>query len=170
MLENVIYIKYRRTGMEYTIDCTGWNREKFIEVFSTLPVSSNTKIVLYMEGTEKEEENSWEKIVGSYLYKLGIPSHLRGYGYLKYGIIRCLSHSEELESVTKILYPGIAKKYNTTTGKVEHGIRHAIQKAWENEKSEEWETVFGKIQMNRNSRPTNSQFIATLSDFILINH
>lgn len=156
--------------MEYTIDCTGWNKEKLIEVFSTLPFHTDTKIVLRMEGIEKEGESAWEKIVGSYLYKLGIPSHLKGYGYLKYGIIRCLCHSEELESVTKILYPGIAKKYNTTTGKVEHGIRHAIQKAWETEKNEEWESIFGKMYMAHNSRPTNSQFIATLSDYIAINH
>ena len=156
--------------MEYTIDCTGWNREKFIEAFLSLPLNTNTKIVLYMGGTQKDEEDSWEKIVGSYLYKLGVPSHLKGYNYLKYGIARCLSHSEELESVTKILYPGIAKKYNTTTGKVEHGIRHAIQKAWETEKNEEWESIFGKAYMNRNSKPTNSQFIATIADFITINH
>lgn len=155
--------------MEYTIDCTGWNREKIIEVFSSIPTNTNTKIVLYMEGNEKEE-SAREKIVGSYLYKLGIPAHFKGYGYLKYGIMRCLSHSEELESITKILYPGIAKKYNTTTGKVEHGIRHAIQKAWETEKNEEWESVFGKMYMSHNSRPTNSRFIATLTDYITINH
>ena len=156
--------------MEYVIDCTGWNREKYIDIFSTLPEHTSAKIVLYMEDSEKQSEKSLEKIVATYLNKLGVPTHLKGYGYLKWGIIRCLSNAEELESVTKILYPGIAKKYNTTAGKVEHGIRHAIHKAWESPKSEEWEIIFGKRYADCNIKPTNSQFIAALYDFISLNH
>lgn len=156
--------------MEYTIDCTGWNKEKFIDIFSELSNNTNAKIVLYIEKNDREQEISWEKIVGNYLNKMGVSPHLKGYAYLKYGVARCIDHAEELESITKSLYPGIAKKYNTTAGRVEHGIRHAIQKAWENEKSDIWENVFGKGYIIRNSKPTNSQFIATLSDFISINN
>mgnify|MGYP003305821032 CR=1 FL=1 len=156
--------------MEYVIDCTGWNKEQVWDIFSTLPEHTDAKIVLYLEGTKNVAENSKEKIVGGYLNKLGIPVHLKGHGYLKYGIVRCLYHSEELESVTKVLYPEIAKKYNTTAGRVEHGIRHAIHQAWENSKSEEWEKVFGKRYMNSNAKPTNSQFIASICDFISLNH
>ena len=154
--------------MEYTIDCTGWNREKIMDVFSQLPDNTNAKIVLYVEKAVREE--SWEKIAAGYLNKMGILPHLKGYGYLKYGVARCIEHTEELESITKSLYPGIAKEYNTTAGKVEHGIRHAIQRAWEGEKNEIWDTVFGRGYLLRNSKPTNSQFIATLSDFISINN
>ncbi len=156
--------------MEYTIDCTGWNREKFMDIFSTLSNNTNAKIVLYMESADRKQENAWEKIVGSYLNKMGISPHLKGYAYLKYGVARCIDHTEELESITKCLYPCIAKKYNTTAGRVEHGIRHAIQKAWESEKNEVWESVFGKGYLLRDSKPTNSQFMATLSDFISINN
>lgn len=154
--------------MEYRIDCTDWSKERLAEFFSELPQKANAKIVLYVEENDKSTEISWEKVVASYLNKLGVPCHLKGYHYLKYGIVRCLCHSEELESVTKILYPDIAKKYNTTSGRVEHGIRHAIQKAWETEKNKEWENVFGKRSVDENFKPTNSQFIAALSDFINI--
>ena len=154
--------------MEYTIDCTGWNREKIMDVFSKVPNHATTKIVLYVEKTN--EEKNWEKTVAEYLNKMGVKPHLKGYGYLKYGVARCIEHMEELESITKILYPGIAKKYNTTAGKVEHGIRHAIQRAWESQKNDIWDTVFGKGYLLRNSKPTNSQFIATLADYILMNN
>lgn len=156
--------------MEYTVDCTGWNREKLMDLLSHIEENANTKIVLYVGKTACEQEKAWEKIVGEYLNKMGILPHLKGYGYLKYGIVRCIEHTEELECVTKILYPEIAKKYNTTSGKVEHGIRHAIYRAWEKEKSEMWETIFGKSCTVRTSKPTNSQFIAALSDYILINN
>jgi len=156
--------------MEYIINCTEWNKEKIMEIFSALPPDTNAKIILYTGKNEREQEKTWEKIVGNYLNKMGISPHLKGYGYLKYGVARCIYHSEELESITKSLYPGIAKKYNTTSGRVEHGIRHAIQKAWNCEKSDVWENIFGKEYMIRNSKPTNSQFIATLSDFIMINN
>lgn len=156
--------------MEYVIDCTEWNKERFIEIFSTLPEQVYTKIVLYTEEEEKRLEKSWEKIVGNYLNELGIPMHLKGYSYLKCGIIRCLYHAEELECITKVLYPGIAGECNTTSGKVEHGIRHAIQKAWESPKSNEWEKVFGKRYAYCKVKPTNSQFIASLYDFIKLNH
>ena len=154
--------------MEYRIDCTGWDREKIMEVFSGLPNHTTAQIVLYVEKTKKED--SLEIIVAGYLNKLGIQPHLKGYGYLKYGVARCVEHIEDLESVTKCLYPGIAKKYHTTAGKVEHGIRHAIQRAWESEKNELWEIVFGRGYLLRSSKPTNSQFIATLTDFILTNN
>ena len=156
--------------MEYVIDCAEWNKERIMEVFSRLPECTYTRIILYTGEEEKISEKPWEKIVGSYLNALGIPMHLKGYGYLKCGIIRCLYHYEELESITKMLYPGIAVDCNTTSGKVEHGIRHAIQKAWEGPKSEEWENVFGRRYAYRNVKPTNSQFIAALYDFIKLNH
>lgn len=156
--------------MEYTVDCTGWNQEKLMDILSKISNNTNAKIVLYFGKSEDKQEKSLENIVGSYLNKMGILPHLKGYGYLKYGIARCIEHTEELECVTKILYPEIARKYDTTSGKVEHGIRHAIQRAWEGEKFEIWENIFGKNYMVRDSKPTNAQFIATLADFIIVNN
>ena len=156
--------------MEYTVDCSTWSQDNFIQIFSLLQKHPNTKLVLYLGEEENREQENWEKTIGKYLNKLGLSPHLKGYGYIKYGVLRCIRHPEELESITKVLYPGIAMEFNTTVGKVEHGIRHTIKKAWETEKSEEWETIFGKKYMERKSKPTNAQFIAALSDFIAINN
>lgn len=153
--------------MEYTVDCSKWNQENIIQMFSILQKHPNAKLILYVEENEDRKQESLEKQVGNCLNKLGISLHLKGYGYIKYGVLRCIEHPEEMESITKILYPNIAKKFNTTPGKVEHGIRHAIKKSWETEKSEAWENIFGKKYMERKSKPTNARFIATLSDLIL---
>ena len=155
--------------MEYKIDCTEWSVERLSEFFSIVGKNAKTKIVLSWEESNTSKDILSEKLVADYLGKLGIPCHLNGYAYLKYSIIRILSYPEELESVTKILYPAIAKRFNTTAGRVEHGIRHAIRKACEMDKTKEWETIFGRNYSIGNSKPTNSQFIATLSDYININ-
>ena len=156
--------------MEYRIDSTNWEQENFLKLFHMLQNHPDTKLVLYLNEPQDKKEEIWEKIVGYYLNILGIAHHLKGYGYLKYGILSCINHPEDLESVTKILYPKIAAVYHTTPGKVEHGIRNAIKKAWEGEKSEEWETIFGKGYLHKNLKPTNARFIASVSDFILINN
>jgi len=129
----------------------------------------NIKIVLSVEipkWPEKETPIAMEKIVGHYLNRLGIPLHLNGYQYIKYGIVRCLKCPEELESVTKILYPNIAKRYHTSAAKVEHGIRHAIAKAWAEKQEEAWESLLGSFGKSGKVKPTNSQFIAAIADYI----
>jgi len=156
--------------MEYRVDCTGWSKEHLLEIFTAFPQSSNTKIVLCWEESNNNAEISKEKLIGNCLNSLGVPCHLKGYGYLKYSILRSLNNPEELESVTKILYPAIAKEFDTTSGRVEHGIRHAIQRACENGKTKEWENIFGKNYSCGNYKPTNSQFIASLSDYISMNY
>ncbi len=168
MTENVMENYIRRRTMEYKIDYTNWEQENFIQLLTMLQNHPQAKLVLYSE--EPQEKDGWEKIVGNYLKILGVAHHLKGYGYLKYGVSSCIEHPEDLESVTKILYPKIAKAYHTTPGKVEHGIRHAIKRAWEGEKNDQWESVFGKGFINRNLKPTNAQFIAALSDYITINN
>lgn len=153
--------------MEQKITYTYWDEGKITELLSILQKNQNIKIIVSVEN-EREENINWEeKIAGCYLNKLGIPVHLRGYGYLKYGIMRCIECPEELESVTKILYPAIAKKYQTSSGKVEHGMRHAITKAWERKEKEEWRKIFGSYKM---TKPTNSQFLAAVTDYIILNN
>lgn len=155
--------------MKYQVDCTGWSKEQLWEIFMTLPQHANVKVVLFWDEDKAAAKISHEKLVGKYLNNLGIPRHLNGYNYLKYSVARCLSHPEELESVTKLLYPAVAKEFQTTSGRVEHGIRHAIQKTCENERTTEWENIFGKNYACCYQKPTNSQFIAALSDFIRLN-
>ncbi len=156
--------------MNYIIECKDWNPEKVAEVLSRIQNVSNLQIVLQLEEENREKNAGWEKKVGEYLNNLGVPRHLIGYGYLKYCVARCICCPQELESVTKLLYPETAKKYNTTSGKVEHGIRHAIKKAWENARTEEWDIVFGTGHWSVKQKPTNSQFIAALSDYIAMDN
>lgn len=170
MTENVVHKYVRRMIMEYKINYKHWEQENFLQLFTILQNHPNTKLVLYLDESQDKREDDLGKIVGNYLNVLGISRHLKGYGYLKYGILSCINHPEAMESITKILYPKIASFHHTTSGKVEHGIRHAIKKAWEGEKSEEWEVIFGKGYLNKNIKPTNAGFIAAVSDYISINN
>lgn len=156
--------------MEQKINCTQWDEGKIAELLTILKSNQNVKIIVSVENESRASLNHEERIVGYYLNKLGVPNHLRGYSYIKYGILRCLSCPEELESVTKILYPNIAKKYQTSSGKVEHGIRHAIAKAWDRKENEEWKTIFGFSEQCTMTKPTNSRFLATITDYIKLNN
>lgn len=96
------------------------------------------------------------------LAALGMPSHLKGYLYLRTALELCRKDPEELDGITKRLYPDVARKYGTSGDKVEHAIRHAIEAAWRRGNSSEWERLFGKQE----KRPTNSEFIARLNDYV----
>lgn len=154
--------------MQQQINCTHWESEKLLELFTMLRQNENITIIFSFD--QKEEEMQTEKLVGTYLHRLGIPFHLQGYNYIKYAITRCIQYPEELECITKILYPNIAGKYQTTSGKVEHSIRHAITKAWEQKEEETWQNIFGYTQRKLCTKPTNSQFIAAIVDFISLNN
>lgn len=156
--------------MEYRIKRKEWDPDEFAQMLSVIQNAANVNIVVQWENTPKEETQSLEKQVGELLNRLGISPHLLGYGYLKSGIVRCFRDPREMESVTKLLYPSIAKDYDTTAGRVEHGIRHAIGKAWEEKRCEAWDYIFGNGQGNVNRRPTNAQFIAAVADYMAINN
>lgn len=103
------------------------------------------------------------------LVKLGMPSHLKGYHYLKTAFKICMKEDHGVESVTKILYPEIAKKHATSPEKVEHAIRHAIESAWKRGDEKMQRTLFGYGQ-NEGRRPTNSAFIAGITDYLQHNN
>ena len=156
--------------MEKQIECIQWDSKNFEDLFQMLKEHPEIKVVLSFENSKKEGKTSWDKMIGGYLNRLGISPHLKGYHYMKYGITLCMKDPEELESVTKILYPNIAKKYHTTAGKVEHGIRHAITKAWEAKREKEWRLLFGISESVEMEKPTNSQFLATISDYLQLHN
>lgn len=115
------------------------------------------------------EEHSIETKVTNILKELGVPAHIRGYEYLRYSIIYGLKHSEALYSVTKMLYPAVAKEFQTTPSKVERAIRHAIEVAWDRGNADVIEQYFGYTINPEKGKPTNSEFIAMLADYIKIN-
>ncbi|MBQ2725565.1 MAG: sporulation transcription factor Spo0A [Clostridia bacterium] len=98
------------------------------------------------------------------IHKIGVPAHIKGYQYLRTAILMAIHDGEIINSVTKILYPSVAKKYDTTTSRVERAIRHAIEVAWDRGDVETLNSYFGYTIQNSRGKPTNSEFIAMIAD------
>lgn len=111
-------------------------------------------------------ERDIEVVISDIMRQIGVPAHIKGYQYLRTAIDLSINDDEMLESVTKLLYPTIAKMYSTTSSRVERAIRHAIEVAWDRGDVEVLSSYFGyTIQSNR-GKPTNSEFIAMITDRI----
>lgn len=102
--------------------------------------------------------------VTTMMHQLGIPAHVKGYQYIRDAILMVIEDVSLLGAVTKELYPAIAKKYNTAPSRVERGIRHAIELAWERGHMETLKRIFGYSMNIERQKPTNSEFIALLAD------
>lgn len=105
-----------------------------------------------------------EMMITDILHQIGVPAHIKGYHYLREAIILSVKNSEIVNSVTKLLYPTVAKNHATTASRVERAIRHAIEVAWDRGDLDILNSYFGyTIQLER-GKPTNSEFIAMISD------
>lgn len=98
------------------------------------------------------------------IHEIGVPAHIKGYLYLREAITMVYNNLELLGSITKILYPDIAKKYNTTSSRVERAIRHAIEVAWSRGNIDSINKMFGYTVSTSKAKPTNSEFIAMVAD------
>ena len=105
-----------------------------------------------------------ETSVTKAIQEIGIPAHIKGYQYLRDAIIMVMNEMDIINSITKQLYPEIAKKYNTTASRVERAIRHAIEVAWNRGDVEDLNRIFGYTVNNAKGKPTNSEFIAMIAD------
>lgn len=103
-------------------------------------------------------------VVSQIMHQIGVPAHIRGYQYLREAIILSVNNSEMISSVTKILYPTVAKTFKTTSSRVERAIRHAIEVAWDRGDVDVLSSYFGYTIQNERGKPTNSEFIAMISD------
>ncbi|MCI5648498.1 MAG: sporulation transcription factor Spo0A [Fusicatenibacter sp.] len=112
------------------------------------------------------QERNLEIEVTDMIHEIGVPAHIKGYQYLRDAIIMSVEDVEMLNSITKILYPTIAKKHQTTPSRVERAIRHAIEVAWSRGKMDTIDELFGYTVSNRKGKPTNSEFIALIADKI----
>jgi len=102
--------------------------------------------------------------VTTMMHQIGIPAHVKGYQYIREAILMVIKDVSVLGAVTKELYPGIAKKHNTASSRVERGIRHAIELAWERGQKDTLKRIFGYSMNIERQKPTNSEFIALLAD------
>ena len=107
-----------------------------------------------------------ETDVTNIIHEIGVPAHIKGYQYLRDAIILSVNDMEMLNSITKILYPTIAKKHQTTSSRVERAIRHAIEVAWSRGKIETINELFGYTISAGKGKPTNSEFVALIADKI----
>ena len=105
-----------------------------------------------------------EAQVTKIIHQIGVPAHIKGYQYLRTAILMTIEDNEIINSVTKILYPAVAKKYQTTTSRVERAIRHAIEVAWDRGDVDTLNSYFGYTIQNTRGKPTNSEFIAMIAD------
>ena len=105
-----------------------------------------------------------EAQVTKIIHQIGVPAHIKGYQYLRTAILMTIEDIDVINSVTKVLYPTIAKKYQTTTSRVERAIRHAIEVAWDRGDIDTLNSYFGYTIQNSRGKPTNSEFIAMIAD------
>ena len=105
-----------------------------------------------------------ETDVTDMIHEIGVPAHIKGYQYLREAIMMSVQDMEMLNSITKLLYPTIAGKYQTTPSRVERAIRHAIEVAWSRGRMETLDALFGYTVNTGKGKPTNSEFIALITD------
>ena len=133
---------------ERIIKLSGWKNEK-------TPLVLNNSTV---------GDNELEIMVTEILHQIGVPAHIEGYHYLRESIVLSIKNSEIINSITKLLYPTIAKNHATTASRVERAIRHAIEVAWDRGDIDVLNSYFGYTIQNQRGKPTNSEFIAMISD------
>jgi two-component system response regulator (stage 0 sporulation protein A) len=127
------------------------------------------RIILLTKGDREHIElpaNNLEITVTDVIHQLGVPAHIKGYHYLRTAILSSIENQELLESVTKLLYPYVAKEFSTTSSRVERAIRHAIEIAWDRGNLDTLNSFFGYTVNTCKGKPTNSEFIALITDKI----
>lgn len=122
----------------------------------------------FSSAKESREDAKLEVTVSEIMHEIGVPAHIKGYQYLREAIMLCVGDSNIMNSVTKLLYPTVAKKYGTTPSRVERAIRHAIEVAWDRGDVDVLSSYFGYTIQNTRGKPTNSEFIAMISDKLIL--
>ena len=137
--------------------------------FDTTEVSKQINN-LYTNKRPVVKEFDLESEITNILHEMGVPAHIKGYLYLRESINMVYNDIELLGSITKVLYPDVAKKYKTTASRVERAIRHAIEVAWNRGNIEAISNIFGYTVSVSKSKPTNSEFIAMIADKLRLEH
>ena len=116
------------------------------------------------QASAKPNDANLEALVTEIIHEIGVPAHIKGYQYLREAILLTIDDMDIINSVTKVLYPEVARKFNTTPSRVERAIRHAIEVAWDRGDIETLQKFFGYTVSNIKGKPTNSEFIAMIAD------
>ncbi|UFT97720.1 sporulation transcription factor Spo0A [Radiobacillus kanasensis] len=144
--------------------------EQIRQVGGKSPVLGNTGAKFKGSLTKEAKRPDLEASITHIIHEIGVPAHIKGYMYLREAITMVYKDIELLGSITKVLYPDIAKKYNTTASRVERAIRHAIEVAWSRGNMESISSLFGYTVSISKAKPTNSEFIAMVADRLRLEH
>jgi len=141
----------------------------FLKPCNADDVVSRINLLTKMGSAQKQANRSnvydeLEVVVTDIIHQIGVPAHIKGYNYLRDAILLCVEDSDIINSVTKVLYPTVAKHHSTTSSRVERAIRHAIEVAWDRGDVDVLNSYFGYTIHNSRGKPTNSEFIAMISD------
>lgn len=144
------------------------SQNKEFQIMITVPSSGKDEdvTVISPKAEEAPVKRDLEKDVTDMIHELGVPAHIKGYQYLREAIMMSVEDMDMLNSITKVLYPTIAKKFQTTPSRVERAIRHAIEVAWSRGRMETLDALFGYTINTGKGKPTNSEFIALIADKI----
>ena len=127
-------------------------------------VCERLRKVMTSGAEEVDYTASLENQVTAIIHEVGVPAHIKGYQYLREAIMIAVNDMDVINAVTKVLYPEVAKRFNTTPSRVERAIRHAIEVAWDRGDLETLQKYFGYTVSNAKGKPTNSEFIAMIAD------
>ncbi|WP_276929969.1 sporulation transcription factor Spo0A [Herbinix luporum] len=145
------------------------SRIKQIKRKSHTRLTDSHRVSAYENKSDYMERNL-EADVTNIIHEIGVPAHIKGYQYLRDAIMMSVNDAEMLNSITKLLYPSIAKRHKTTPSRVERAIRHAIEVAWSRGKMDTIDELFGYTVSNGNGKPTNSEFVALIADKIRLEY
>ena len=149
--------------------------EQRLRVICGFHAKSAVKDALVQVNLDEEERQRMQKLeleseITSLLHEVGIPAHIKGYMYLRTAILETYLNVDFLGQITKVLYPEIARKYETTASRVERAIRHAIEVAWNRGNIDAIDEIFGYTISASKAKPTNSEFIAMIADKLRLEH
>lgn len=145
--------------------------DKEFQIMITVPSAERREERPLKEEAEEEKiQRDLEQDVTDMIHEIGVPAHIKGYQYLREAIMMSVEDPSMLSSITKILYPTIAKRFQTTSSRVERAIRHAIEVAWSRGKMETLDSLFGYTIDIGKGKPTNSEFIALIADKIRLSY
>lgn len=156
---------------DITSECSSLNVNYFIlKPFNIQNLADKVMSCLYnfndnnVQPKSISKELDLEIRITNLIHDIGVPAHIKGYQYLREAITLTVNDMQILNAITKVLYPTVAKKYQTTSSRVERAIRHAVEVAWDRGDVETLQKIFGYTISNTKGKPTNSEFISILAD------
>ena len=149
-----------------------FSNEIILNYIKSINKSISRMPVSFADNTVSKEiqQIDLESRITDMIHEIGIPAHIKGYHYLRDAIIMAVEDMDVLNAVTKVLYPTVAKRHQTTSSRVERAIRHAIEVAWSRGKLDTLDALFGYTVSTGKGKPTNSEFIALIADTLRLEY